>query len=157
MSKVSLFQAVRATAAVALFAPAVCLAAGSLTIPVTATIMSTCNFVTSSPTSTLVIANIGALIDESLGTNAVGTLPVQYRCSNGTTPVFGFTGGSSLVLNHSSGTGSMTAAMTTSAPQLGTGMSNPLDLTVTGTIVPAGYQNKKVGVYSASIILTVTP
>jgi len=135
-------------------------AADTITIPVSATVVGVCKFTTSSPTTTLTIANSGASIDPSLGSNATGTKNLDYKCTKGVTPGFTFASGGTLTLNCGAcvPADSMPASMTISAPAVGAGFAAAAQtVTVTGTIIPADFDAASAGTYSANEIVTITP
>jgi len=131
-------------------------AADSVTVTVNATIIGVCKFFTAAPV--LDIRNTGTSgsnIDPSSSTTATGTVPIEYRCSNGTTPIF--TVPTSVTLN--SGSNSMVATISSSNSGAGTGMGSgqAKTLTVNGSILQAGFQDKPVGAYTNTMVVSVLP
>ena len=139
-----------ALAAAATMAPAQ--AADSVNISVNAEIVGVCKFFGSGYTMT--IANSGGTIDPSAAGPAIGSVQIEYRCSNGTTP--GFTVPATLDLT---GAGTMQASFTSSDTGAGTGMGSgqAKTLTVNGSIAAGEYEDKPVGSYSGTLTVNVTP
>lgn len=151
----SKFAAIAAGAvAVATAMPAA--AADSVNVTVNATIVGVCKFFTTAPV--LNIRNTGTSgsnIDPSSSTTATGTVPIEYRCSNGTTPIF--TVPTSVTLN--SGSNSMVATISSSNSGAGTGMGSgqAKTLTVNGSILQAEFEDKPVGAYTNTMLVSVLP
>ena len=132
------------------------------TISVSATIVGNCRFNTAGPT-TLTLANSGAVIDQSLGTDATGSANVTYRCTTGT--VAATTADNGLFFSGSrrvndGGTNFMPYALGLAGGAgtgTGHGAGQDLTLTVSGTITAANHQNAAAGTYSDTVILTITP
>lgn len=130
-------------------------AADNVSVTVNATIVGVCKFFTAAPV--LNIRNTGSSgsdIDPSLATTATGTVPIEYRCSNGTSP--GFSVASTVTLT---GAGSMVASLSSTNTGAGTGMGEGKGqtLTLTGAIAQAEFQDKPVGPYSNTVLVSVTP
>src|SRR5689334_24838349 len=63
-------------------------ASDSLSVTVNATVVGVCKFFTASPVINITNTGTGSNIDPSLVGPASGNVNINYRCSNGTTPVF---------------------------------------------------------------------
>jgi len=131
------------------------------TISVSATIVGNCRFNTAGPT-TLTLANSGAVIDQSLGTDATGSASVTYRCTTGT--VASTTADNGLNFSGSrrvfDGTNYMPYALGLAGGAgtgTGHGAGQDLTLTVSGTITAANHQNAPAGAYADTVVLTITP
>jgi hypothetical protein len=130
-------------------------AAESVSVTVNATIVGVCKFFTASPV--LNIRNTGTSgsdIDPSLSTTATGSVPIEYRCSNGTSPNFSIA--SSVTLT---GAGSMIASLSSTNTGQGQGMGEGKGqtLTLTGSIAQAEFQDKPVGAYSGPVVVSISP
>lgn len=138
-------------------------AADTATITVNATVIGVCKFDTSSATVTVTNGGAGSTIDPSMTGNATGTATLDYRCSNGTTPGFTTTPASpTSVVCSTAGTcstDSMPVSVSFSGAAAGTGMGSGQgkQVTVTGTILQADYVNAKVGSYTRSLTVNLTP
>lgn len=138
-------------------------AADSATVTVNATVIGVCKFDTTSATVTVTNGGASSTIDPSLTGNATGTATLNYRCSNGTTPGFATTPSSPTTVACSTaptcGTDTMPVSVSFSGATAGTGMGSGQgkQVTVTGTILQADYVNARVGSYTRSLTVNLTP
>ena len=134
-------------------------AADSATVTVNATITAVCKFFTSSPTINITNTGSGSNIDPSSATTASGNVPVTYRCTNGTTPVFTVPATATVTCGACTGSPTMAPTITSANTGVGTGMGSGKDqtLTVTGQILQANFQNSPVGAYTGTMTVSVTP
>lgn len=160
----ALLLKLRTTAAAAgLMASAAALAAGSHTLQVAATVVSknTCRFTNAGPS----VLNFGA-IDPSSSSPVMVSVGPTFRCQ-GSDPIATYVVESDDGLNES-GAGQPRMLHTTLAgnylpyalnlPQSGSVPRNTIQiLTVTGTVVPAGFADARVGSYSDTVVLTIQP
>lgn len=124
-------------------------AGGTQDINASATVNKVCKFTTGAA-----IAMTFPNIDPSLTADVVKTATVPFQCTKGTTDttITVTSGGSSLV----NGTDSMAYTTTVSAPPTGAGFAAAAtEVTVTGTIVAAAYQNAPALTYLDTITLTI--
>ena len=131
-------------------------------LAVSATVTGNCRFNAASGT-TLTLANSAGSIDPSLATDATGTANVLYRCTKGT--VASVTAGNGL---HFSGSRRVSLDASNYMPYTlslsgcnatGTGHGAGKDLTcaVSGAITAANHQNATSGVYTDTVVLSITP
>jgi hypothetical protein len=148
-----------AAAAVGVLASSGAQAADSLSVTVNATIVGACKFFTAAPVVNITNTGTGSNIDPSSVTTATGNVPITYRCSNGTSPTFTIPATATVTCAACTGTPTMTPAITSSNTGAGTGLGSGQDktLTVTGTILAAGFQNAAAGVYTGNITVSVAP
>jgi spore coat protein U-like protein len=137
-------------------------ASATNTLTVSATVTGNCKF--NLAASALTIANSGANIDPSVGTDATGTTNVLYRCTSGTTAAVTAANGTNASGTQQrvkdAGTNYMNYALgLTGGAQagLGFGAGGDRTLVVTGTIVQADFVNAPAGAYSDTVVLTITP
>ena len=124
-------------------------AGGTQTINASATVNKVCKFTTGAA-----IAMTFANIDPSLSADAMKTATVPFKCTKGTTDttITVTTGGSSLV----NGANSMAYTTSVSAPPTGAGFASAAtEVTVTGTITAAAYQDAPALTYTDTITLTI--
>lgn len=124
-------------------------AGGTQAINASATVNKVCKFTTGAA-----IAMTFANIDPSLSADAVKTATVPFKCTKGTadTTITVTGGGSSLV----NGGNSMAYTTTVSAPPTGAGFASAAtEVTVTGTITAAAYQDAPALTYTDTITLTI--
>lgn len=135
-------------AATAAMAPAQ--AVDTVDISVNAQIVGVCKFFGSGYTMT--IANSGTNIDPSAAGPATGSVEVEYRCSNGTTPSFTVPGTLDLT-----GLGTMQATFDSTDEGQGTGMGSgqTKKLTVNGSIAQAQFEDAPVGSYSGNLTIQI--
>lgn len=137
-------------------------ASASVAVSLNATVMPVCRFFTTAPV--LNIRNVGTSgrnIDPSSTTTAAGTTAIRYRCTNQTLPTFTVPANVTLTCSGCPGTPTMPAVITSTnngaGRGLGTGGGRNRTLTVTGQITAAVFQNARVGAYSGTMTITVTP
>ncbi len=132
-------------------------AGDSVSVTVNATVTGVCLFNVSTATLNLTNIGSGSQIDPSNATSATGSLPIAYRCSNGTAPVF--TVPASLTLNNGSDSMAATIAYTGGGP--GTGMGNTAanqkTLTINGSIAQTIFQDKPAGIYTNTMTVSINP
>ncbi len=142
----------------AVFASASAMAGGTNTLTVSANVVGTCKFATT--TSTL---GFGSL-DPSVGTNVNATGSTNYWCTKGVTTAaitadngLNFSGSRRMV-NATSATDLIpyTLTLTPSATAPG-GPATPLTLNLAGTVLGTNYTAVAAGNYSDTVILTITP
>jgi hypothetical protein len=158
--RVSKFKAALfAVAAMGVLASNGAQAADSVSVTVNATIVGVCKFFTAAPIVNITNTGTGSNIDPSSATTATGNAPITYRCSNGTSPLFTVPATATVTCGACSGTPTMTPAITSANTGAGTGMGggNDKTLTVTGTILAAGFQNAAAGSYTGNITVDVAP
>jgi len=138
-------------------------AADSIAVPVAANVIGACKFSTPQSPS-VVIANSGVDIDPSIAGSATGSANINYKCTNGTTPTFGLTGGATATLTCTTagtcGATTMDATMSLSpaSPAAGQGFAaGDQVITLTGTIADTIYGPALVGTYVGSKTVTVSP
>jgi len=138
-------------------------AADSIAVPVSASVLGVCKFSTPQSPS-VVIANSGGSIDPSLAGTATGNANINYKCTNGTVPVFALTGGATATLTCSTpgtcGVTTMAATMSLTPPGSPNGQGFAAAdrvLLLTGTIADTIYGPALEGTYSGSKTVTVTP
>lgn len=125
------------------------------TMTVTASINGACGFVL--PTSTLAFG----VLDPTSSADATGTASVDYWCTTGT--VASTTAGNGAnwdgsVRRMKDGTNYVPYSLAVAGGTgTGAGKSNPLTMTVTGTVANGNYINAAVGAYVDTVTLTVTP
>ncbi|MFO1396080.1 MAG: hypothetical protein U1F48_03360 [Burkholderiales bacterium] len=124
-----------------------------------ATIVPVCRFFTNSPVINIRNTGSGSTIDPSLVTTASGNVGISYRCSNGTAPTFVVPATATLTCAACSGLPTMAATMSSTNNGAGTGLGTGKNrtLTVTGQIPASVYQNARVGAYSGTLTISVTP
>jgi len=134
-------------------------ATDSATVTVNATITAVCKFFTASPTVNITNTGSGSNIDPSSATAASGNVPITYRCSNGTTPVFTVPATATVTCGACTGSPTMAPTISSANTGVGTGMGTGKDqtLTVTGQITQANFQNSPVGAYTGTMTVSVTP
>jgi hypothetical protein len=134
-------------------------AADSVSVTVNATIVGVCKFFTAAPVVNVTNTGVGSNIDPSSATTATGNVPITYRCSNGTSPTFTVPATATVTCAACAGTPTMTPAVTSANTGAGSGMGSGQDktLTVTGTILQAGFQNAAAGAYTGNITVSVAP
>jgi hypothetical protein len=138
-------------------------ATSAATLSVTATVVSknVCKFTT--PTATLAFG----VIDPGLATNATASVTTTFKCTGSaatatylitTNDGLWSTGINARRMRHTTiATEFMPYALTVS-PSTGTVARNvDQTLTITGTVLPADYQNRFSGAYSDTVVLTLTP
>lgn len=130
---------------------------------VTATVLSknVCKFVTPN-----VNVPFGT-IDPSLSTNATVTVSTTFKCT-GSAPTAAYmitvndglwsTGVNARRMRHATITTEFMPYALSISPLTGTVAKNVNEtLTITGTVLPADYQNRSSGAYSDTVVLTLTP
>jgi hypothetical protein len=139
-------------------------AADSVNVTVNATVVGVCKFFTDSSTPEVNITNTGtgSNIDPSKAGPAEGTVDINYRCSNGTTPSFTVPSPATVtctVGTPCSGSPTMDATMTSTNEGAGSGMGGGQNkkLTVKGSIAVSIYADKPVGAYTGTILVEVSP
>jgi len=146
-------------AAVAAFGTGSAQASDSVNVTVNATVVGVCKFFTAAPVMNITNTGTGSNIDPSSATTASGNAAIIYRCSNGTSPTFTVPATATVTCALCSGTPTMTPTITSANTGAGTGMGTGKDqtLTTTGQITQANFQNAAAGVYTGSILVSVTP
>jgi hypothetical protein len=136
-------------------------ASDSVDITVNATIVGVCKFFTASPVINITNTGTGSNIDPSLAGPASGNVNINYRCSNGTTPVFTVPASSTVTCTTAGtcGATTMTTGNTFTGGGNGTGLGSGKDLTlnVVANITQANYQNAQVGSYQGTMTVQVNP
>lgn len=148
-----------AAASVALLLSGGARASDNVTVTVNATVTGVCKFFTSSPVVNLTNTGTGSNIDPSSSTSATGNAAIIYRCSNGTTPTFTVPATATITCAACTGTPTMAPTIASSNTGAGTGLGTGKDqtLTVTGTITQANFQNALAGLYSGTMVVSVSP
>lgn len=148
-----------AAASVALLLTGGARASDNVTVTVNATVTGVCKFFTSSPVVNLTNTGTGSNIDPSSSTSATGNAAIIYRCSNGTTPTFTVPATATITCAACTGTPTMAPTIASSNTGAGTGLGTGKDqtLTVTGTITQANFQNALAGLYSGTMVVSVSP
>ncbi|HUI44563.1 MAG TPA: spore coat protein U domain-containing protein [Nitrospirota bacterium] len=161
MNKViSLASVVVVVALIILAMGRVASASGTSTLTVTATVLGECQFITTAST-------LAFTLDPSSAANATATASPTFWCTLGTTvttPVaynqgLNYSGGSNRMKSTSNPTQFIpyTLALTPSGTT-GLGRSNPLTLTVTGTVLNANYINAMAANdYTDTVTITIAP
>lgn len=120
--------------------------------------------VSASVTGTCLLSAINPLdfgtLDPILAPAVPGSTTIDYRCTKGRSPTSITIGGGG-----SPYTGSMSGPLGSSiafglswgTPPVGTGMSAPVSLSVTGSIAAGAYSDAAAGAYSASVPVVFTP
>ena len=136
--------------------------ATTATVTVNATVTKACRFQTS--TATLVLQNDGGtLVDPSIATNATGSVPLTYRCTNGTAPLFDIDTSGTLTdpkvrVVTLTGAGSLPTQITVAGSGNGTGMGSGGDktATVSGLInYTPDIESAAVGAYTKDVTITI--
>jgi len=132
-------------------------------LAVSATVTGNCRFNAASGT-TLTLANSAGSIDPSLATDATGTANVLYRCTKGTAATVNagnglhFSGGSNRVMLDASNYMPYTLSLSgCNATGTGHGAGKDLTCAVSGAITAANHQNATSGVYTDTVVLSITP
>jgi spore coat protein U domain-containing protein, fimbrial subunit CupE1/2/3/6 len=157
--RISLVSVVVVVAVIVFTMVGVASAGGTNTLTVNATVLGACYFNTA--TSTLPFT-----LDPSSGANAVATVVPTFWCTRGTT-VTTLSAGNGL--NYLAGSNRMKSAANptefipyslalSAASMLGAGKSNPINLTVTGTVLNANFINAlAANDYSDTVVITIAP
>lgn len=138
------------------------LAVDSHQLNVSAEVAAVCRFVDAGPT-TLTISNNGTDIDPSVNQAATGSVPVNFRCTRGTTStVTADLGGSAdgTTRRLANGTEFLPYALSLvgdAQPGGGHGANNDRILTVNASIAVADFQDALAGTYSDTVTLTINP
>jgi len=125
-------------------------AADNATVNVSANVVGTCKFNTTS-------ANLAfGSLDPAVGGNASTSATLSFWCTKGATVTV--SDNKAGVYNLTSGINTIPYSVAyTPASTTGAGKSNPINLTVNGTILEADWINASVGAYTDTIIVSINP
>lgn len=131
----------------------------NVAVTVNATVVSVCKFISTSATLNIRNTSTGSNIDPSSSTTATRNVGIAYRCTNGTVPAFTVPSNVTLTCAACPGTPTMAATITSTNNGAGRGFGSGQNrqLTVTGSITQAVFQNAKAGAYRGTMTVTVAP
>jgi spore coat protein U-like protein len=137
------------------FAPAAM--AATTTVPVSATVVGTCQFNSS--------GSVSFTLDPSSAADATGTVSAQPRfwCTNGTSYTisddFGVNEATpgSAPRRMTDGTNFIPYSFTYTASGTGAGKNSPITMDISATVLNADFVNAVAGTYTDTVTLTITP
>jgi len=138
------------TAVLVLAMAGMAFAADNATVSVSASVLGTCKFTTTS-------ANLAfGSLDPAVGGNASASATLSFWCTKGATVTV--SDNKSGTYNLSNGTENIPYSVTyTPASTTGAGKSSPINLTVAGTIQEADWVNASAGTYTDTITVSINP